>query len=561
MTELTTIDVTGLDVLENPCDLRRDLHVFADYVQEREVKRLHRSNRLNKSDSLRLAKLMSDPEAVDGVRETGGSSWVDFVDELALQLGFVSYDIKGIYTGYTSSEPSFPDNYILFDAAKHKEFIESTLGEQEGQILQVLLAEREGCNSEFFRTCLLGRLEGFSPAGCATGVVPMLDFPQIRRFLLNILKSCEVGVWHSTASLIQYLKANHPYFLIPEKPRFKWDRRTGRYGNFREGHDRWRPERDISERTADAFERVEGRYVERFLEGAPLALGYVDVAYAAKPYKGVHPPLGHLQAFRVNNRLRQALNSDIPAPRVTVQPNFEVYVESALYPASVLSKLLPLAELVSKDVTTILRLDKKKVASHLAQNEKLDIVSLLSRLSGQELPRNVARELAEWTEHSEKFTLYEGFALLEGDEDLPEADPFTVEHISSSIRMVHSPDDLFSRLEKAERVPLRVKHSGTMLRPLPQNAQTVFVKRSREVKPKPKAKESVTLLRKTSITLHFSTGQVLKRFRQALLDIRCPVEADKDNLTITFAQQYEPLVEQATKSLAKEYLIRIEDIQ
>jgi len=42
-----------------------------------------------------------------------------------------------------------------------------------------------------------------------------------------------------------------------------------------------------------------------------------------------------------------------------------------------------------------------------------------------------------------------------------------------------------------------------------------------------------------------------------LLDIRCPVEADGDNLTITYAQQYEPLVEQVTKSLAKEYLIRI----
>ncbi|MFC2037657.1 hypothetical protein ACFLYD_06800 [Chloroflexota bacterium] len=485
MTELTTIDVGGLDVLENPCDLRQDLHVFANYVQEREVKRLHRSNRLSKSDSLRLAKLTSDPEAVDGVRETGGSSWVDFVDELALQLGLVSYDIKGVYAGYTSSEPSFPDNHILFNAAKYKEFVESTLGEQEGQLFHALLAEREGCKSEFFVPGLLGRLEGFSSAGCATGVVPMLDFPQIRRFLLNILKSCEVGVWHSTASLIQYLKENHPYFLIPEKPRFKWGRRTGRYGNFREGHDRWRPERDISERAPDAFERVEGRYVERFLEGASLVLGYVDVAYAGRPYKGVYPSLGHLQAFRVTNRLRLALDGDIPAPRVTVQPNFEIYVESAFYPASVLSKLLPLAELVSKDVTTILRLDKKKAASHLAQNEKLDVVSLLSRLSGQELPRNVARELAEWAEHSEKFTLYEGFALLEGDEDLPEADLFTVEHISSRIRMVHSADDLFSRLEKAERVPLRVKHSGTMLQPLPQNAQTIFVKRSREVRPNP----------------------------------------------------------------------------
>jgi hypothetical protein len=561
MTELKTIDIAGLDVFENPCNLRRDLHIFVDYVRTREVKRLHRSNQLNKADSLRLAKLMSDPEAVKGVRETGGSGWVDFVDGVALQLGFVSYDTKGEYAGYTSSEPSFPDNYILFNAAKHRKFIESTLGKQEEQILQSLLAKREGCESEFFSTGLLGRLEGFSNAGCATGVVPMLDFPRIRRFLLDILKKCEIGVWYSTASLVQYLKIQHPYFLIPEKPRFKWDRRKGRYDNFREGHDRWRPERDISERTPDAFERVEGRYVERFLENAPLVLGYVDVAYAVKPYKGMLPSMGHLQAFRVTNRLRLALDGGIPTPKVTVQPNFEIYVESAFYPANVLSELLPLVEPVSEDVTTILRLDKKKVAANLAQDEELDVVSLLSRLSHQELPRNVVRELAEWTEHAEKFTLYEGFALLEGDEGLPLADSFTVEQISAGIRMIHSPDRLFARLEKAERVPLRIKHSGTKLHPLPRKARTVFIRKSREAKPKPTVEVPVTLLRKTSITLHFPTGKVLERFRQALLDIRCPVEADRDNLTISFAQQYEPLVEQVTKSLANEYLIQIEDIQ
>jgi hypothetical protein len=57
----------------------------------------------------------------------------------------------------------------------------------------------------------------------------------------------------------------------------------GRYGNFHESKEAWGHEIDIRERDPDSFERVEGRYVERFLEGIPLVLRYVDVAYARKP--------------------------------------------------------------------------------------------------------------------------------------------------------------------------------------------------------------------------------------------------------------------------------------
>ncbi len=76
MTELAPIDVSQLDVVSSPCNVRRDLHVFVRYTQEHEVKRLHRNNQLGKSDALQLAKLMSDPEAVEDVRRDGQSSWV-----------------------------------------------------------------------------------------------------------------------------------------------------------------------------------------------------------------------------------------------------------------------------------------------------------------------------------------------------------------------------------------------------------------------------------------------------------------------------------------------------
>ena len=61
---LELIDVAPLNVATELPDLRRDLHVFVDYVRAREVKRSHRENALSKADAKRLARLMSDPDAV-----------------------------------------------------------------------------------------------------------------------------------------------------------------------------------------------------------------------------------------------------------------------------------------------------------------------------------------------------------------------------------------------------------------------------------------------------------------------------------------------------------------
>ena len=83
-----------------------------------------------------------------------------------------------------------------------------------------------------------------------------------------------------------------------------------------------------------------------------------------------------------------------------------------------------------EDKAIILKLERKKVATRLAQNEKLDVVQLLRDLSGRELPQNVIIELEEWSGHSEAFTLYEGFSLLEGDSELAGIDDFTAEQIS-----------------------------------------------------------------------------------------------------------------------------------
>ena len=121
--DLTRADIDELSIVSNQYDLRHDLHAFVEYVKGRDVKRLHRSNELNKSDQKRLAKLMSNSCLVEEVEAEGRSDWIDYVDCLALTFKFVNYDTEGRYMGYYSSEPSFPDNYIDVDTKRYEEFM------------------------------------------------------------------------------------------------------------------------------------------------------------------------------------------------------------------------------------------------------------------------------------------------------------------------------------------------------------------------------------------------------------------------------------------------------
>ena len=563
---LTPTNTDELSVFSNQYDLRHDLHAYVEYVQDRDVKRLHRSNELNRSDSKRLAKLMSDSYAIEEVEAKGYSNWVNYLDELALAFKFTNYDTEGIYAGYTSSEPSFPDNYIEVDTKRYEEFIDLPLIEQEKKLLDLLVKHYLDGKNEFYDTSVLGRLSGFSRWGSATGIMPGLDFARARRFLIEVLQSCTPGVWYTTTSLIQYLKEHHPFFLIPEKPRYRYERdaEKGRYGNFHEGK-RWDTEIKISESDADAFERVEGRYVERFLEGLPLILGYVEVAHSRTGYKGYLPEMNQLLAFRVNDKFLHVMSGETIEPRVTVQPNFEVHVESELYPVRILAQLTKLADVVAKDRTSILKLRKKKVLTQLSEREDLDVIKLLEDISGQKLPQNVRIELEEWTGASEAFTLYENVVLLEGDKDLPDIDRFTIECISPTMRIVHSPDKLFTHLEQKELIPLRIKHRSSALKPLPNGAHTVFPKRDLSVsksksKARAKAKKPVTIKREVQITFHFPAKELMEEFRKGLIAARCPVAADWSKLTLSFARQYESEVKKVSKALKQDYTIQIEDI-
>jgi len=589
---LTPVRPDNLTVYANPNDLRRDLHTFVGYVSRRTIKRSYRENDLPQADYKRLMQVIEDggPGWGEGSGSDGTSyryvaeaySWIYYLDRVALKMGWVNYNTKGLYRGYSSADPSFPDNFIRFNADAYHAFLALPLAEQERQLFDTLVDDYGASYNEFFIGGVLGRLDRFPSWGGSTGVIPTLNFAAIRRFLFELLQGCEPGVWYGTADLVAYLKATHPFFLIPrpsdnknknkKRPtaiqnRYRTLQETPekRYGNFYENDDAHSYNRGaIPDDAPDGFERVEGRYVERFLEGLPLTLGYVDVAYARRSESSSRPSRGLLRAFRVNERFLQAMRGAIARPRVIVQPNFEIYIESAFYPASLVNRLAPLTDVIREDTTTILKLHRQKVAAQLAENAGLDVIALLKNLSGQELPQNVSVELQDWAGQADVFTLYAGFGLVESAEPVDGrlVDPVTVERIGDSLRLVRDPGALFSRLMESGAVALRIRHADAALQPLPDKARTVFPRAIAAAQAqKAKTKRAVTLKRQTLVALHFPDDDLFDVFRQALFEARCVLDVDKEKRVLTLSGKDDAHLKAIIKRLSGEYAIRLEDLE
>ena len=581
-------DVKDLDIVSNSRELRRDLHVFVNYIHERDVKRTHRSNDLPKSDIKRLSKLMGDPETQVEVQSTGTSLWIDFIDLLALRLGFVRYDTEGEYMGYTSTEPSYPNNYIEFREQTYEQFLSFTQVEQEESILNALIERYDYSDNEFFtNTCPLSVLESFDSYGCATGVVPTIRFDTARRYLLDLLKECKSGVWYSTASFVQYLKKEHPFFLIPLNVEVKDRRWKGeRYGNFRESKEKWGRGESVLDKAPDAFERVEGRFVERFLENIPFTMRYIDAAYdkayerrekywsryrrggfiiiredenpASKKEKQIYPSINQLKAFRINNRFLRVMNRQIRKPKVTVLPNFEIHVDSDIYPVNVMTQLTRFADVIADDVAIVLKLKKNKVAAQLIEHEELNVITLLEELAGIKLPPNIMTHLEDWTSHAGMFTLFDGFGLLEGDEGLKLPDGFTVENITPNIRIVSSPEKLFSGLEKSELVPVLVKHPDSSVRQPEKGLRSVFIDIASETK---RQKKQVNVKRKILVTLYFTSKDILTRFAKELKNAKLDFGVNELTNSITVSESQKQQLEEVFKALEDEFSINIEDVE
>jgi len=568
---LTSIDPKSLRILSNDRDILRDLFIYLDYVSERGIKRMARTNEIPRADSVRIAKLLGDPELIKAAQETGGTQWVDFIDTLALQLNLVSYDTKGEYRGHTSSEPSFIENFITVNATNFDKFLALSPNAQEKRILNALIHAKSHSeysnysNNEFYQVSVLGELDSFYIRGSAIGIMPTLKFPEIRLFLLDVLQNCPAGQWLSTESFVAWLKAEYPYFLIPEKlpvPKNNWETIGSRYGNFYEGKDRWASENTVPADAPDGFERVEGRYVERFLENIPLIMRFVDVAYDPKPYAGLLPSRGMLKAFRVNERLLRLMRSEATAPKVTVQPNFDVVIESDFYPAGIVRQVAELGEQMSNPgsghgaYVGIFQLKKASVAAAQVKTPALNVIALLKDLSGRDLPPNVQIELDEWAAHAEQFTLYDGFALLETTDVPREAGKFIVEKISAALHVVRSSEKVFSTLETLERVPVRIRHPSDGFAPLAESAASVFPKGS-DLIHAPKTARQVKVGRAVTVSYQFPDAESFDSIKKTLAELRCPFQSDLANRIVSFQQKEQEKFDEAVAKLAGEFVFEI----
>ncbi|MEM1124520.1 MAG: hypothetical protein AAGJ18_29045, partial [Bacteroidota bacterium] len=213
---MTAIDVKHLEVQQNPYDFRRDLFLFMQYCQTQEIKRTVYGNLLSKSEYKRIAKKLGRLELMEEYEKEMGLWWIDYLDQQALKLGWISYDTKGEYLGYTSSRPAFQDNYIEVNTEKYEYFLSLSGLEQEKRLLRHFQNKRQEYNLLMSRN-LFNLLDSFTSWGSATGVLPTLSFVKSKLTLIDVLADLSPNIWYATSDLIQLMKEKHRWFLIPEK--------------------------------------------------------------------------------------------------------------------------------------------------------------------------------------------------------------------------------------------------------------------------------------------------------------------------------------------------------
>ncbi|MCI0586584.1 MAG: hypothetical protein L0323_07065 [Planctomycetes bacterium] len=458
-------------------NLRRDLHLFVEFVRRNGLRRGFRDNSIPKGAAAKLAKILSWREEAERVEREGRGVWSDKVSWLARALGLVRFDEEGEYRGYSSQEPSFPENDVEVEEKGFAAWLARDPLEKERAILSALVETTE---SEFFHPATLlpgGRFDTF---GCATGPASRMKLPSIRRALLHLLADLPAGAWIPTRGLVELVRSKVPALVLdpalrePLRSREEKGRLEDLYVNFREGtvRDPWRERTQLSERTPDVFLRVEGRFLEYFLQEIPYLAGFVDLALAPqRRAKGDDPvpPLESVRAFRLAPRLRQIVRGEKEISRVsvTVLPNFEVLVEAPSYPERELEALAPLCERIREDGPVhILRLDREAVLVLAAAAPSAPPVeALLERLSGRALPPNVAAEVRSWCGRAEKLALYEEVALVEvrGPAGLTETvrgelGRLVVDDRPAGFLLARDPESTVGVLERRLRFPIVVTH-------------------------------------------------------------------------------------------------------
>mgnify|MGYP006286147811 CR=1 FL=1 len=556
--KLKTINSKNLDKSNFQYKLRRDLHLYMEYIINNEIRRHTRNNSLKKVDYKNIARYLGhrkllNRENVDSV----SNNWILFIDKLARDLDFTDWEQDGIYQGYTSSSLSYPDNYIEYNQKRYETFLDRSLQKQEEALLLEQLHYYDNRNNELLNKFFGSRLDRFSYYGCATGVLPSLNFFKARNKLMEVLSELETNVWYSTDSLIQYMHKNYPYFLIPRNPeyRYKSDSKKGRYVNFSEKNTNNNQIIDIQSNQENSFARVEGRFIERFLEGIPFIMDYVKVAYDPNYETNIKPSLGRLKAFKIDPKLIKLFKEKFEEPKVTVQPNFEIQIDSQFYPVKLLKMLKNFGDLISEDQTYLVKLQKQKVLDFLVKHKNFDIINFFKDLSRKPLPKNIEFELQEWAGHTDKFLLFSGYALYEGEAKFEELDNYTLEKINNNIRIVNRPEDLITSMEKAKLAPVIIQHHPDKFEAIPEEANSIIPALIK--KNKPASKNKVMVKKSRLLKFNINNKDFYHEIVESLLEKNLTFDFDEKKQNLMIAKEKEDLIKETFHKLSENYNINI----
>ncbi len=550
-------EINNLDIVSCQYNLRKDFINFIEYCDDYDVKRTHRDNNIPKTDLRRIAKLFAYKDIIEEVKNDGKSLYINFIDNLAYELDLIDYSIEGEYMGYSSREPSFPDNYIVVKSNKLNQYYKQSLYEQDNILLNKIISIYNNYNNEFKKVQYHSRLDRFSGWN-NRGVTKYIEFDKGRKFMLSLLNQLPAGEWYSTKSLVKYVKFTNPYFLIPKKiKRDRWDDKE-RYAGICEvmAKDVNKHNADIliNEKDPDAFERAEGLWIERFLEYIPLIMGFVDVAYDKDFSTKKYPLTNKLKAFKINQSLKNYYNKNYNI-KITLQPNFDLIIESSVYPMSIANKFIYLCNIVTEQPHLVLHLDKKKIIKGHADNEKLNIVKELEQVVSNIIPNNVKVELNEWIKQTEKFVLYSGFNLFENNDknsnktDLKYA-------IDKNLSLIKNATTLYNNLLKTGKAPISISHSDDKFKTLPKVAKTVFVKVARTTK-KASIKEKVGISADTYVFYKINNKVFYKELLLKCVNDKLIENYDDAKLTISFNKKLEKRVDAIVKQLKTKYTVSI----
>lgn len=229
-----------------------------------------------------------------------------------------------------------------------------------------------------------------------------------RQLVVERLLRESVEDWHDFSAFIARTKLYVPYLLFPRQYGARAERYSSAsnpYGwdfRLRRG---WLTHRE-------GWHMVEGGFMRAFISGPLYWLGLAEVDQS-------DPPL----SFRLLPEAAILMsNSPLiveasPAPRLIVQPNFEVLV---LAPVSevLLVRLDRFAERISLEHIAQYRITKASVTAAIRRGMLAEtMIETLQRTTEGEIPQNVRYSLVEWERQARRIEVWPDATLLEVDDE------------------------------------------------------------------------------------------------------------------------------------------------